>query len=90
MLVKNVHFTVQYAYLREGKRVFSFCFKNQKYFHATVMNIKSKTSNHFTKPVSLFQKQKEGEESLFLKEKQEAHLYANALYFFKFLKHKQI
>ena len=32
----------------------------------------------------------EGEESLFLQEKQEAHLYANALYFFKFLKHKQI
>ena len=28
----------------------------------------------------------EGEESLFLKEKQEAHLYANALYFFNSLK----
>ena len=27
MLVQNVHFTVQYAYLQEGKRVFPFVSK---------------------------------------------------------------
>ena len=79
MPVQDIHFTVQYAYLREGKRVFSFCFKIQKYFHTIVMNIKSKTSNHFSKLISSFQKKMRREESIFLKEKQEAHLYANAL-----------
>ena len=89
MLVQNVHFTIQYAYLREGKTVFSFCFKNQKYFHTTVMNIKSKTSNHFTKPISLFQKQKEGEESIFLKEKQVHYMQMHSV-FSIFSKHKKI
>ena len=63
-----------------------FLFQNQKYFQTTVMNTKSKTSNNFSKLISLFWKQWEGEESIFLKEKQKAHLYANALYFFNFLK----
>ena len=45
-----------------------------------------KDKKYFTKLISLSRKQKEGEESLFLKEKPKSTLYANALYFFDFLK----
>ena len=56
---KYFHFTVQYAYLREGKRVFSL-FQNQKYFQTIVMNIKSKTSNILQNWFLFFKSKKKG------------------------------
>ena len=53
----NVHFTIQYAYLREGRECFFCLFQNQKSFQSTVMNTKSKTRKHFYKPNYPFWKQ---------------------------------
>ena len=88
---------MQYAYakcslyrlvclLTGGKESVLFLFQKPKILphNSHEHQIKDKKSLYQTN--SLFQKQKEGEESLFLKEKKEAHLNANALYFFNFLK----
>ena len=73
-----------YAYLREGKRVFSFDSKpkisKQEYW------TKNKKQAVLSKLISLFWKQSKGEESLFLKEKQEAHyMHMHSIFHF-FLK----
>ena len=87
MLVQIFHFTVQYAYLQEGKRVFSFVSKpkisKQQYW--TNQNQRQAT---ISKLISLFWKQSKVEESLFLKEKQEAHyMHMHSIFRF-FLKHR--
>ena len=84
MIMQIFHFSVEYAYLREGKRVFSFASKPK------ISKQQSWTQNQrqaaLSKIISLFWKQSKGKESLFLKEKTSNTLYAYALYFSIFLK----
>ena len=79
------HFIIHYAYLWEGKRVFSYVSKpkisKQQYW--TNQNQRQAT---LSKHISLFWKQSKGEDSLFLKEKQEAHYMHMHSIFFIFLK----
>ena len=60
----DVHFTIQYAYLREGREHF-ILFQNQKDFQTIVMNIKPKTSKHFYKNYFFFLKTNEKGEDIF-------------------------
>ena len=80
-------FTLPFSMPSYGREREYFIFvSKQKIFPNNGHEDKIKDKQYFSKLISLFWKQWEGEESLFLKEKQEAHLYVNALYFFNFLK----
>ena len=68
MHMQIFHFTVRYAYLREGKRVFSFDSK-PKIFPKNNLEHKIKEKQHFPNSF-LFSKSNQKGESLFLKEKQ--------------------
>ena len=72
--------------LTGGKESVLLLFQKPKILPNNSHEHQIKDKKSLTKLNSLFRKQKEGEESIFLKGKQEAHLYANALYFFNFLK----
>ena len=83
------HFTVRYAYLREGKRVFYFVSK-PKIFPDNSLEHQIEDKQQFSKLISLFWKQLEGKESLFSKEKQAAHyMHMHSIFRF-FLKHRHI
>ena len=75
----NVHFTVQYAYLQEGRECFSFCFKTKNHSNQQSWTSNQRKENTFTNQIILFESKWEGWESLFLKEQDQAHLNANAL-----------
>ena len=66
-----------------GKESIFFCFKNQKRLPHNSLEHKIKYKQCFSKPISLFWKQWEGEESLFLKEKHEAHyMQMHSIFYF--------
>ena len=73
----------RYAYLREGKRVFSFRFENQKFPEKYFEQIKSKDKQHFPNSIFFSESNQKGK-SLFRKTRSTLHAYA--LYFSIFLK----
>ena len=84
MLMQNISLYHSVFLLMGGKESIFFCFKTKN-----VSKQQSWTQNQrqatLSKLISLFWKQWEGEESLFLKEKQEAH-YMQMHSVFNFLK----
>ena len=80
------HFTIRYAYLREGKRVFYFASKPKIYKQQSWTQNQREVA--LSKLISLFWKKSKGEESLFLKEKQAAHYMHMHFIFQFFLKHR--
>ena len=75
----NIHFTVQYAYLQEGRECFYFCFKTKNHSNQQSWTSNQRQANYSTNQILLSESKWEGWESLFLKEQHQAHLYANAL-----------
>ena len=70
--------------LTGGKESVFLLFQNQKYFHTTVMNIKSNTSNHFSKLISsLWKKMRRGRIS-FPKRKTRSTPICKCTLFFQF------
>ena len=84
MHMQIFHFTIQYAYLWEGKRVFSFVLQPKISKQESWTN-QNQIQETLSKLISLFRKQSKGEESLFLEEKQEAH-YMHMHSIFRFFK----
>ena len=74
----------RYAYLREGKRLFSFSFENQKFPNNYFEQIKSKDKQHIPNSF-LFLKAIKKVRVSFPKTKTTRTLHAYALYFFIFL-----
>ena len=87
MHMQIFHFTVRYAYQRKGKRVFSFVLKPKISKQQSWTNQNQRQAT-LSKLIYLFWKQSKGEESLFLKEKQEAHYMHMYSIFRFFLKHR--
>ena len=75
----NIHFTVQYTYLGEGRACFSFSFKTKNHSNQQSWTSNQRQANASTNQTLLSERKWEGWESLFLKEQHQAHLYANAL-----------
>ena len=80
MRMQIFHFTVQYAYLQEGKRVFSFVSK-PKIFPNNNIEHKIRKNNTFQTDFSFMKAIRRGRIS-FPKRKTQSTLYANAFYFF--------
>ena len=76
---KIFHFTIQYAYLWEGKRVFSFISK-PKILPINSIEHKIEDKKHFPKWFLFSESNKKGGDSLFLKEKEVAHYMDMSLY----------
>ena len=80
----------RYAYLREGERVFSFRFENQKLPNNYFEQIKCKDKKHIPDSFS-FLKVIRWVRVYFPKIKTTSTLHAYAIYFFNFsLKHREI
>ena len=74
----------RYAYLREGERVFSFHFENQKFPNNYFEQIKIKYKQHILNSF-FFLKEIKGVRVSFPKRKTTSTLHAYAIYFFIFL-----
>ena len=76
----NVHFTIQYAYLREGRECFFIFVSKPKIIPLNSHEHQIKDKQTLLQTKFFFSKENgKGENLFFLKEQHQAHLYANAL-----------
>ena len=80
---KYFHFTVQYAYLREGKRVFSFCFKTKNTSKQQSWTLNQRQAIFYQTDFSFLKAKRRGRIS-FPKWKTNKHTICKCTLFFRF------
>ena len=80
----TVHFTIQNAYLWEGRECFSFCFKTNNTYKQQSWTSKTKTCNKFSKLISSFWKKMRRGRIYFPKRKTRSTPICKCTLFFQF------